>query len=158
MNKGLNAIGVEIGSGWYRTNLAWDNNKNIYGKKIGLLFQLEIKYSDGSMETIGSDGSWKTSDQGPVRSSEIYNGKFMIPEWKNLDWKVPGFDDSGWANVTEKEYSLKNLIATYNEPVKKHEDFDAVRVFTTPKGEQVIDFGQNLVGWETFLMVNGKSG
>ena len=158
VNKGLNAIAVEIGSGWYRTNLAWDNNKNIYGKKIGLLFQLEIKYSDGSFEILGSDGSWKTSDRGPVRSSEIYNGEIYDSRLEKPYWKVPGFDDSGWTNVTEKEYSLNNLIATYNEPVKKHEDFDAIRVFTTPKGEQVIDFGQNLVGWETFLLVNGKTG
>jgi alpha-L-rhamnosidase len=158
MSKGLNAIGVEIGSGWYRTNLAWDNNKNIYGKKIGLLFQLEIKYSDGSTETVVSNGSWKTSDQGPIRSSEIYNGEIYDARLEKAYWKVPGFDDSGWGNATVKEYSLKNLIATYNEPVREHENFNALRVFKTPKGEQVIDFGQNLVGWEAFLLVNGKAG
>ena len=40
-----------------------------------------------------------------------------------------------------------NLLATYNEPVKKHETFKPVKIFKTPTGEQVIDFGQNLVGW-----------
>ena len=46
-----------------------------------------------------------------------------------------------------------NLLATYNEPVKKHETFKPVKIFTTPKGEKVIDFGQNLVGW---VMVKAK--
>ena len=48
---------------------------------------------------------------------------------------------------------IDNLIATYNEPVKKHETFKPVKIFTTPKGEKVIDFGQNLVGW---VMVKAK--
>ena len=48
LKKGKNVIGVNIGSGWYRTNLAWDNNRNIYGKKIGLLAQMQIQYEDGS--------------------------------------------------------------------------------------------------------------
>ena len=30
---------------------------------------------------------------------------------------------------------------------QKHETFYACKIITTPKGEKVIDFGQNLVGW-----------
>ncbi len=39
------------------------------------------------------------------------------------------------------------LLSTYNEPVRKHETFKPVSVITTPAGETVLDFGQNLVGW-----------
>ena len=35
--------------------------------------------------------------------------------------------------------------------------FHPVRIFKSPKGEQLIDFGQNLVGWARFR-VKGKSG
>src|SRR5450755_23987 len=157
LDKGENAIGVMTGSGWYRTALAWNNNKNIYGKKMALLLQLEINYSDGSRQTIISDGSWKTSDGGPVRFSEIYNGETYDARLEKPGWDSPGFDDKTWQNVVEKDYPKNNLIATYNEPVRKHETFNAVRIFKTPKGEQIIDFGQNLVGWETIL-VKGKSG
>jgi len=41
--------------------------------------------------------------------------------------------------------------------VKKHETFKPVRIFKTPKNEQVIDFGQNLVGW-VVIKVKGKAG
>ena len=41
--------------------------------------------------------------------------------------------------------------------VKKHETFKPVHIFKTPKNEQVIDFGQNLVGW-VVLKVKGKAG
>jgi len=50
-----------------------------------------------------------------------------------------------------------NLIATYNEPIRKKEIFKPARIITTPKGEQVIDFGQNLTGLVT-MKVRGKSG
>ena len=41
--------------------------------------------------------------------------------------------------------------------VKKHETFKPVKVFTTPKGEKVIDFGQNLVGW-VIVKAKGNAG
>jgi alpha-L-rhamnosidase len=157
LEKGDNAVGVNIGSGWYRTPLAWNNNENIYGKKLGLLFQLEIIYEDGSRETIISDGSWKTSDLGPIRNSEIYNGETYDSRLEMTGWNKPGYDDHSWQSVTEKDYSKNNLLAGYNEPVTKHQVFHPVRIFKTPRGEQVIDFGQNLVGWAQFKL-KGKAG
>ncbi|HXB29091.1 MAG TPA: family 78 glycoside hydrolase catalytic domain, partial [Puia sp.] len=157
VKMGKNAIGVNIGSGWYRTSLAWNNNKNIYGKKIGLLAQFEIQYTDGSIETIISDGSWKTSDKGPIRSSEIYNGETYDARKEITGWNEVGYNDQSWQKVMEKDYPKNNLIATYNEPVRMHETFDPIRIFKTPRGEQVIDFGQNLVGWEE-IFIKGKAG
>jgi alpha-L-rhamnosidase len=156
LKKGDNAIGVNIGSGWYRTALAWNNNRNIYGKKIGLLLQMEINYTDGSRETIVSDRNWKTSDKGPIRISEIYNGETIDGRLEQKGWNLPEFDDRSWQPATEKEYTKDNLIATYNEPVRKHEIFHPVRIFTTPRGEEVIDFGQNLVGWAQFKVTGLK--
>lgn len=50
-----------------------------------------------------------------------------------------------------------SIIGTYNEPVTKHEVFRPLKIFRTPKGELVADFGQNLVGLVT-LKVAGKKG
>jgi alpha-L-rhamnosidase len=157
LDKGENAIGVMIGSGWYRTALAWNDNKNIYGKKLGLLFQLELKFEDGSQETVVSDGSWKTSDEGPVRVSEIYNGETDDARLEQTGWDKTGYDDHKWQTVIEKNYPMTNLTGTYNETVKKHEVFHPVNMFRTPNGEQIIDFGQNLVGWAQFKL-RGKAG
>jgi alpha-L-rhamnosidase len=144
---GENVIGMNVGSGWYRTPLAWNDNKNLYGKKLGLLLQVNITYSDGSQETVISDNSWKTTDKGPIRFSEIYNGEILDARQEIPGWNKAGFDDQAWQPVTEKAYTKLNLIGTYNEPVLMHESFHPVRIFKTAKGEQIIDFGQNLVGW-----------
>src|SRR6187431_988905 len=61
LTSGSNAIGVVTGNGWYRGFIAWSGNKDSYGKKTGLLFQLDITYSDGTTSTIVSDESWKSS-------------------------------------------------------------------------------------------------
>lgn len=156
LNTGENAIGVTIGSGWYRTPLGWGENKNIYGSKSSLLLQLEIIYSDGTKETIVSDKTWSSSDS-PIRISEIYDGETYDANHEKANWSTTGYDDKNWNAVEEKDYDKNVLIATYNQPVKKHEIFNPRRILTTPKGEKVIDFGQNLVGWAR-IKVNGKKG
>lgn len=157
IQAGNNAIGVVLGSGWYRSGLAWGaDNRNRYGKDIALLFQLNITYKDGSTETVVSDGSWK-STTGAIRYSEIYNGETIDARLAKNGWTLPGYNDTDWDGVKVAEFSLDNLLATFNEPVKKHETFKPVKIMTTPKGEKVIDFGQNLVGW-VIVKVRGSKG
>ena len=154
--NGNNAIGVITGNGWYRGFLAWAGNKNIYGKTNGVLFQLDITYSDGTTASIISDGSWKSST-GSIRYSEIYHGETIDAREEKDGWSTAAFNDAGWSGVKIADYPSNVLIATYNEPVKKQETFKPVKIFTTPKGEKVIDFGQNLVGW-VIVKAKGKAG
>ncbi|WET01800.1 family 78 glycoside hydrolase catalytic domain [Flavobacterium sp. YJ01] len=154
--NGNNAIGVMLGSGWYRGYFSLGNFKDIYGSDISLLFQLNITYTDGSTETIISDGSWKSST-GAVRSSNIYAGEVIDARLEKLGWATPEFNDKDWSGVKVQSFPKNILIGTYNESVTRHEKFIPKKIFTTPKGEQIIDFGQNLVGWVT-LKVKGEAG
>lgn len=156
IKRGNNAIGVTLGSGWYRGHLAWAGNKDVYGKDIALFLQLTIVYSDGSVDTIVSDESWR-STTGSIISSEIYNGETIDARKERTGWALPGYDDKKWSGVKIGDFSKDNLVATTDEPVTKHETFKPVRIFTTPRGEEVIDFGQNLVGW-VMLKVSGDAG
>ncbi len=153
---GKNAIGVMLGNGWYRGYFSLGNFKDIYGSDISLLFQLNVTYTDGSTEIINSDGSWKSST-GAVRSSNIYEGEIIDSRLEKLDWSMPEFNDKEWAGVKEQSFAKNTLIGTYNESVTKHEIFIPKKIFMTPKGEQIIDFGQNLVGWVK-LKVKGEAG
>jgi alpha-L-rhamnosidase len=141
-----NAIGIILGSGWYRGYIGFTNKKNFYGRSLALLLQIDITYTDGTTEHILSDESWKSAT-GSIRSSEIYYGERIDNRMDKAGWTNPGYDDSGWTGVKTASMAMDNLLATYNEPVTKHETFKPLRIFRTPKGEQVIDFGQNLVGW-----------
>jgi alpha-L-rhamnosidase len=156
LNTGKNAIGVTLGSGWYRGSLAWANNRNSYGKDISLLAQLMILYEDGSTAMIVTDSSWKSST-GTIQYSEIYHGETVDARLEKKGWTLPEYNDMGWFGVSLGNQVFNTLIATENESVKKQEIFQPIKIFTTPKGEQVIDFGQNLVGW-VIVKATGKAG
>jgi alpha-L-rhamnosidase len=156
LSQGNNTVGVVLGSGWYRGHLAWQGNKNSYGRELALLLQFAITYADGSTEYIVSDESWKSST-GQIRYSEIYNGEINDARLEKSGWLMPGYDDSNWSGVQVNSLPKGHLLATSNEPIKKHEQFPAKRIFKTPKGELVVDFGQNLVGLVQ-LNVSGKAG
>lgn len=154
--NGNNAIGAMVGNGWYRGYLAWDDNKNIYGKKLGLLAQLAITYSDGTTQNIVTDESWKSST-GAIKSVEIYHGETIDARAEQSGWAKTGFNDAAWKGVSLLTTDMANLVATENEPVKKHETFKAIKLITTPSGEKVLDFGQNLVGW-VVVKATGNAG
>lgn len=156
VKTGNNAIGVTLANGWYRGNLVWEGRKDLYGKDIALLLQLNITYTDGTTESIVTDESWKSST-GEIRYSEIYHGETIDARQEKKGWAIAGYDDKTWSGVKKADFSKDVLVATCNELVKKHETFKPVRIFKTPAGEQVIDFGQNLVGW-VVLKANGKAG
>jgi alpha-L-rhamnosidase len=156
LNHGKNTIGATLASGWFRGELGWQKKTNTYGAETGLLFQLTITYADGSSETIISDGSWKVSTS-PMLTSEIYDGEVYDARLEQSGWSLTTFDDSKWAQSVVKDFPKNNLFASNHELILKHETFKPVKVLTTSKGEKVLDFGQNLVGWVQ-LKVSGKAG
>ena len=156
LKHGANAVGVTLGNGWYSGHIGFDPKPGVYGHDIALLLQLNVVYADGTTATITSDESWKSST-GPVRFAEIYYGATIDDRMQQKAWSTADFDDKKWAGVQVQNYSKQVLIATLNEPVKKHESFKPIRIFTTPRGEKIIDFGQNLVGWVQ-MKVSGKAG
>lgn len=156
LKNGPNAIGVTLGNGWWRGNIGWVTAKGVYGPDVSLLLQLELEYTDGSRETIGTDDTWKYTTNGPIRTAEIYHGETYDARFEQLGWSSTSFNDYKWYPVAVKDFSKENLIGTYNEPIRKHETFTPIKIFRTPKGELVADFGQNLVGWVQ-LKAEGKS-
>ncbi|MBX2898677.1 MAG: family 78 glycoside hydrolase catalytic domain [Cyclobacteriaceae bacterium] len=153
---GTNALAAVLGSGWYRGFIGFSGQKNFYGKDLALLAQIEIEYADGTRETIGTDATWKTAF-GSIVSSEIYHGETIDARNEKTGWNTGAYNDASWKPVTIKTDGLPPLVATYNEPIRKKETFKPIQYITTPKGERVLDFGQNLVGWVQ-VKVSGKAG
>ncbi|HVW62379.1 MAG TPA: family 78 glycoside hydrolase catalytic domain, partial [Puia sp.] len=156
LHSGQNALGVTLASGWYRGFIGFSGQKDFYGKDISLLLQLVIRYKDGTTATVISDESWKSSTA-EIKSAEIYNGEAIDARDEKTGWALPGYDDKDWSGVRIASFPMNNLVATYNEPVKKQEVFHPQHIFTSPAGEQLVDFGQNLVG-HIVLRVSGKAG
>jgi alpha-L-rhamnosidase len=157
ISKGNNAVGAVLGDGWYRGTLAWGNNWAIYGKRLGVLFQLKITYTDGSEAVIISDETWKASNDGPVRMNDIYNGEIYDATKKLTGWTISGYDDKNWQNVKIGNYNYNNIIASEGSPIRKIQEIKPVKIFRTPNGNLIVDMGQNMVGWLR-LKVSGNKG
>ena len=157
LQKGNNAIGAVLGDGWYRGTIGWENNWAVYGKRLGILLQLKIRYTDGSESMIVTDETWKASNNGAIRMNDIYNGETYDATKKLTGWNLPGYDDKTWQSVKAGNYNNGNLIASEGAPVKKIQEIKPIKIFRTPKGSLVVDMGQNMVGWLR-LKVSGKKG
>jgi len=156
LKDGNNAIGAVLGNGWYKGNLVWAGNKNLYGDKAALLLQLHVTYEDGNEDLILSDGSWKTSS-GPILMSEIYHGETYDARLEKEGWSMAGYDDSSWESAAILQHPKEILVAQENVPVRVIQEIKPINIINTPKGETVLDFGQNMVGWVRFE-VEGPAG
>lgn len=156
LKPGKNAAGVTLGDGWYRGWIAFGNQRNFYGERLGLLAHIEVTYADGHTDVIGTDSSWKAST-GPIRMSDIYDGEIYDARMEKKGWARPGYDDSGWSGVKVANYSKELLVAPEGPPVRKIQEIKPLAVFTTPEGDTVVDMGQNMVGWVR-LNVEGPRG
>jgi alpha-L-rhamnosidase len=157
LKPGANAVGVYLGSGWYRGDLAgWIGRRNVYGERVALLAQIDVTYRDGRRETIGTDASWKAAT-GPILMSEIYHGETYDARLEKAGWSAPGFDDREWSAVKSVDQPKNDLVAPAGPPVRRIEELKPVRIFKTPGGDTVADMGQNMVGWVR-LKADGPAG
>ena len=156
LRSGDNAIGALLGDGWYRGHMTWSMSRNTYGERLALLLQLRITYSDGRVQTVGTDPSWKATT-GPILMNDIYNGEVYDARLERPGWSGADYDDGEWVDVRVIDHPKDVLIAPAGPPVRKIEEITPVAILQTPAGETVFDMGQNMVGWVR-LKVRGSAG
>lgn len=156
IKQGGNAIGAMLGAGWYKGLMGFLHKRNNYGKQTALLAQLQLCYEDGTCEQVVTDASWKGMDS-PVLFAEIYDGEVYDARKEISGWCEAGFDDSGWRDTEIVAFDKKALTAQAAAKPAEMTEVPAVRIFTTPQGDQVIDFGQNMTGW-IHVTASGKTG
>ncbi len=128
LTVGKNTVGAVLGDGWYRGTLGWEDKWAIYGKRLGLLMQLQITYADGTEARIVTDESWKTNQNGAIVMNDIYNGETYDATKKLIGWDSPEYDDSQWEPVRIGHYPF-NLVASEGLPIRKLEEIKPVSIF-----------------------------
>jgi len=155
LSSAKNVIGIVLGEGWYRGRFQI-NKRNNWGKTGAVVVQVHIQFLDGTEMVLVTDSSWQVS-KGPIIFSDIYDGE-KYDAREEREWRRPDFDASEWAHAVHySKYPLSRLVATCGERVARIKTHAPVKVFTTPKGETVVDMGQNMVGWVK-MSVHGESG
>ncbi len=157
INK-YNRLGIIVGKGWYHGILGWTDQLNIQdnyeGNKYAFIAELVITYEDGSKKHILNDKNWKYFHGGIIDSEiydgEVYNANLIDESWSNYNSKIEKIK-----NVHNESYD-GNIISTSNEMIKKDKPIEPIKIFKTKTGDNIIDFGQNIVGWVEFKSKGNK--
>ena len=163
LQNGENVLAVQLGDGWYsgRIGLAWivpgGPPRAIYGRKPKLLLQCDLRYSDGSVDRIVTDASWRTSTEGPWRAADLLDGVIYDAQREQPGWDRPGYDEEGWTAAQVSETLDIAIIGQANEPIRLTEERPALSRTQPKPGVFVYDFGQNLAGWVR-VALNGPAG
>ncbi len=152
---GTVALGLELGNGWYRGRLGWSGMRAIYGNELAALAQLEIAYADGHRQTWGTDESWSAGPSA-VLENDLYDGQTIDARRIDTAWQQPGFAGDGWVGVHRLEFDPAVLTEYVGPPVRRQQEVAAQRVWASPSGRTLVDFGQNLVGWVRFEVIGER--
>ncbi len=156
VKSGKNALAALLGEGWFASGMTWTGVPYFFQPPpVRLLAQLEIEYSDGSRDTVISDGSWKTTAS-PILHSEIYSGELYDARNEISNWNQLPFDDATWSSASIAPDSSAPVVAQPDRPIRIVQRLAPVSV-TAVNGAYVFDMGQNMVGWTT-LKVSGPQG
>lgn len=144
LKRGINAIGVMLGNGFYYTPRERYRKITIAYGYPKMICRVLVEYTDGSSENIISDNSWKASP-GPITFSSIYGGEDYDANLSQNGWNQPLFNDQRWREAQLVD-GPGELNAQMEEPLKILDSF-SVKKITQPKpGCWVYDFGQNASG------------
>jgi alpha-L-rhamnosidase len=159
IKKGNNAIATVLGNGRFFTMR--QNYKTYKINTFGypkLLLQLEIEYNDGTKKTIVSDGSWKLTVDGPIRTNNEYDGEEYDATKELGNWTNAGFNDTKWMHPELVKAPEGKIVAQFSEPMKVKRIFNHLSVRSIGGGKYILDMGQNFAGWLKLQKINGNKG
>ena len=138
-------LSIYLGKGWYRGRIS-ANDKVINETDGAVIAELVITCNDGSKECVITDNSWNVSTS-RILFSDIYDG-----ETYDASAEIKELGNA----VINNNIAKSTLIPQEGEFVKEQEKIKPVKMFTTPKGECVIDFGQNIAGYVALNIMANK--
>lgn len=146
---GKNQISFILADGWYKGKFGMLGIGDNYGSELEMLLQMEITYTDGYVQTIATDEQFCYTPSPYLYSDILIGEKYdaRLEEYKSEGKK---------AMIWERGYEM--LYADSAEPVRPVAMLEPVAILKTPKGETVVDFGQNFAGVVEFTVHGALAG
>lgn len=173
VKAGRNAMGAQLGEGWWSGLLSYGTIWNHFGDRQSLLARLVISYKDGSSDTVTTnDRTWKYFGQGPVVYGSLDYGEIYdaARERAVAGWTTAAYNDSAWkrAVVVPLEgttfsgpsftFDKLSLVGQIGNSAGVYRTLAAKSVKEVRPGVFVYDMGQNIVGVPKLSIANGRAG
>lgn len=138
-------LAAVVGNGWYLGQLGWQQRHRLYGTERGVLIELDITYEDGHLQQVRTDESWTAQGTGTL-ADDLYDGQ-------TVDFRARKLQQGPVKLLT----TPAELVDPQGPAVRRQERLRPQRIWSSPAGRTLVDFGQNLVGWLRFT-VRGEPG
>ena len=135
LREGENLLSIGVGPGWAVGSIGYRQGKHYFAERVALIAELTVEYADGTSETIATSPEWEVVTS-PVLATDIYMGE-------TVDLTAP-IETVGNAVRTEV---ASRLVPQVGEWITEQDRLAPTKIFRTPKGELVVDFGQNMTGY-----------
>ncbi|MDP4238663.1 MAG: family 78 glycoside hydrolase catalytic domain [Bacteroidota bacterium] len=136
VKSGENVVAAVLGNGWYNEQsvAVWDFNKARWRNRPRMICEIRIIYKDGTIQTIGTDQSWKTNT-GAYLYNSIYSGDIYDASLEEDGWNNTGFNDRNW-----QQAKITNAPA----PILQAQVMPAIRIVREIKPLSVKSFGDSI--------------
>lgn len=156
LQSGDNAIGVQMGQGWWSGELNYTTGDyNYYGPYQAVMARMDVTYTDGTTDTIvTNDQDWKVSTEGPVKSESHYNGERYDAQTAEFydGWAAAGYEENAdWEQPVQHEPRMNDFdfIVRYDEEASIVKELDVQEALGESKegtGSYIYDMGENVIG------------
>ena len=140
-----------MGDGWYKgrigINKPIDKGGNVFGDEYKLNLNILIYFNDENEKelNIKSDESWKVKKSKEI-SNNIYDGE-------EIDCTLDESSENEDVITSEEKY---NLIPDFGALIIEKNKLNP-ELYISPKGEQILDFKQNMVGFIRYKGILNKN-
>ncbi len=129
---------ILLGEGWYMGSfgyMAAPGDPGHYGDAYRLIAQIVMTDDAGSETIVGTDESWQVT-RSSLTFASIYDGEHRDDTLLPTTPETPALAESPRGTLT----------ARHSLPIRAQETWTAQELIRTPKGETVLDLGQNFSG------------
>jgi alpha-L-rhamnosidase len=148
---GDNLISAELADGWYAGRLGSPfpmsplTARGSYGSAPCFIAQLHVEPTTGGATFVNTDASWKWSQAGPIRSSDLIDGESHDWRSEQRGYDTTNFDATGWKPATVLTEGPA-LFARVAEPIRPKAPITAVSFKEIRPRTVIYDFGQVMSG------------
>lgn len=147
LNSGNNAFGIQLAEGWYAGRFG---PKRHWHKKLELtpkvVAQLEIEFIDGSKQIVVTNDNWRATQNGPIRTSGLYDGERYDSNYELGAWHQVNYNTSDWSPVKVSAIEDDVLLQPKRHFTSKNKLLLSAITLKNVGGKTIFDLGQNMVG------------
>lgn len=145
LEQGRNVLAMAVGDGRYRGHNGIADKRALYGDRLAGFVQLQVELADGTLQTFGTGPDW-LGGMGRILETDPKRGEQADLRIADQDWLGDSAAPARFGPVAVLTPPTRHLVAEEVERVEAVRSLPARRVWRSPAGKVLVDFGQNIAG------------